>query len=90
MEFSFQQSSILYFFHDYKMQLVPFWDFYDSILYSEIFRKTMVLCVFFQLIGRSMGQLFKKEVKIHDLPRIVVTKKPENEDVITNLRNVFS
>ncbi|XP_056634787.1 exportin-5 [Diorhabda sublineata] len=42
------------------------------------------------LIGRSMGQLFKKEVKIHDLPRIVVQKKSEQEDVITNLRNVFS
>ncbi|CAG9856617.1 unnamed protein product [Phyllotreta striolata] len=42
------------------------------------------------LIGRSMGQLFKKEVKIHDLPRIVVPKKPDSDEVIPNLRNAFS
>ncbi|XP_072394417.1 exportin-5 [Diabrotica undecimpunctata] len=52
---------------------------------KDLFRK-----ITGNLIGRSMGQLFKKEVKIHDLPRIVVQKKPEHEEVITNLRNVFS
>lgn len=42
------------------------------------------------LIGRSMGQLFKKEVKIHDLPRIVIPKKNEQKEVINDLRNIFS
>ncbi|XP_044747732.1 exportin-5 [Coccinella septempunctata] len=31
------------------------------------------------LIGRSMGQLFKKEVRIQDLPQIPVKKKKEQE-----------
>ncbi|KAJ8964038.1 hypothetical protein NQ314_005178 [Rhamnusium bicolor] len=42
------------------------------------------------LIGRSVGQLFKKEVKIHDLPRIAIPKKPEQEEVIGDIRNIFS
>ncbi|XP_049825683.1 exportin-5 isoform X2 [Aethina tumida] len=43
------------------------------------------------LIGRSVGELFKKEVKIVDLPRIVVPRKEANRsEVITDLRNVFS
>ncbi|KAG5876268.1 hypothetical protein JTB14_013005 [Gonioctena quinquepunctata] len=42
------------------------------------------------LIGRSVGQLFKKEVKIHDLPQIVIPKKSNNSNVIVNLGNVFS
>lgn len=29
-----------------------------------------------QLIGRSVGQLFRKEVKIDNLPRIEVSGKP--------------
>ncbi|KAL3265609.1 hypothetical protein HHI36_009813 [Cryptolaemus montrouzieri] len=37
------------------------------------------------LIGRSVGQLFKKEVKIHDLPRMPVLKKKEQETVIGDL-----
>lgn len=38
-----------------------------------------------------MGELFKKEVKIVDLPRIVVPRKEANRsEVITDLRNVFS
>ncbi|CAH1981208.1 unnamed protein product [Acanthoscelides obtectus] len=43
------------------------------------------------LIGRSMGQLFKKEVKIQDLPRIAIPKKVEQKDsMIPNLQNIFS
>ncbi|CAH1371359.1 unnamed protein product [Tenebrio molitor] len=42
------------------------------------------------LIGRSMGQLFKKEVKIHDLPSLAFSKKPERKEVIPDLQNVFS
>lgn len=30
-----------------------------------------------QLIGRSVGQLFRKEVKIDNLPRIEVSGKPQ-------------
>lgn len=30
-----------------------------------------------QLIGRSVGQLFRKEVKIDNLPRIEVFGKPQ-------------
>jgi hypothetical protein len=30
-----------------------------------------------QLIGRSVGQLFRKEVKIDNLPRIEVLSKPQ-------------
>ncbi|KAJ8919365.1 hypothetical protein NQ315_016457 [Exocentrus adspersus] len=41
------------------------------------------------LIGRSVGQLFKKEVKIHDLPRIVIPKKTNQKDIIPDLKNVF-
>ncbi|KAK9885730.1 hypothetical protein WA026_012499 [Henosepilachna vigintioctopunctata] len=37
------------------------------------------------LIGRSVGQLFKKEVKIHDLPRMSFNKKKEQEAVIGDL-----
>lgn len=44
----------------------------------------------FQLIGRSMGQLFKKEVKIDELPRIALPKKSEPKEVIPDLKNVFS
>lgn len=32
---------------------------------------------FLQLIGRSVGQLFRKEVKIDNLPRIEVFGKPQ-------------
>lgn len=35
---------------------------------------------FFQLIGRNIGQLFKKEVKIMDLPRLKLPKKQGNEN----------
>ncbi|CAH1159792.1 unnamed protein product [Phaedon cochleariae] len=42
------------------------------------------------LIGRSVGQLFKKEVKIQDLPQIVIPKHPPKEDLIINVSNVFS
>nr|CAI5833878.1 unnamed protein product [Callosobruchus analis] len=42
------------------------------------------------LIGRSVGQLFKKEVKIQDLPRIVIPKKVEQKDMIPSLQNIFS
>ncbi|XP_074025850.1 exportin-5-like protein Ranbp21 isoform X2 [Leptinotarsa decemlineata] len=42
------------------------------------------------LIGRSVGQLFKKEVKIHDLPRLALPKKSDNNEVIVSLRNIFS
>ena len=37
-----------------------------------------------------MGQLFKKEVKIHDLPSLAFSKKPEPKEVIPDLQNVFS
>ncbi|CAH0560661.1 unnamed protein product [Brassicogethes aeneus] len=44
------------------------------------------------LIGRSVGQLFKKEVKIQDLPRLAVPQKPSlnRPEVISDLRNIFS
>ncbi|KRT83706.1 hypothetical protein AMK59_3253 [Oryctes borbonicus] len=42
------------------------------------------------LLGKSVGQLFKKEVKIHDLPRIVITKKVEPKEVVPDLRNIFN
>lgn len=32
----------------------------------------------FQLIGRSLGELFKKEVKIMDLPELKLPKKKRN------------
>lgn len=35
------------------------------------------MCVFIQLIGRSVGQLFRKEVKIDNLPRIEVFGKQQ-------------
>lgn len=35
------------------------------------------MCNFLQLIGRSVGQLFRKEVKIDNLPRIEVLGKPQ-------------
>ncbi|KAH0557989.1 exportin-5 [Cotesia glomerata] len=34
-----------------------------------------------QLIGRSIGQLFRKEVKIHNLPKVEVTAKPQVQRV---------
>ncbi|KAB0800097.1 hypothetical protein PPYR_07977 [Photinus pyralis] len=42
------------------------------------------------LIGRSVGQLFKKEVKIADLPRLELRKKGEQKDIMPDLRNIFS
>ncbi|XP_060531637.1 exportin-5 [Cylas formicarius] len=42
------------------------------------------------LIGRSVGQLFRKEVKIQDLPQLVIQKKMDKPELITDLRNVFS
>lgn len=42
------------------------------------------------LIGRSVGQLFKKEVKIADLPRIIISKKKEDKEHTPDLRNLFS
>lgn len=33
-----------------------------------------------QLIGRSVSQLFKKEVKIMDLPKMVLPKKETNKN----------
>lgn len=44
----------------------------------------------FQLIGRSVGQLFRKEVKIQDLPRLNFAKKLETKDVMPDLRDIFS
>lgn len=41
------------------------------------------------LIGKSMGQLFKKEVKINNLPQIAIPKK-EHKDIIPNLRNIYT
>ncbi|KAI4464065.1 exportin 1/5 [Holotrichia oblita] len=42
------------------------------------------------LLGKSVGQLFKKEVKIHELPRIVLTKKVETKEHVPDLRNLFN
>ncbi|KAK0096206.1 hypothetical protein PV326_006097 [Microctonus aethiopoides] len=39
---------------------------------KELFKK-----ITNQLIGRSIGQLFRKEIKIDNLPRLEVTNKPE-------------
>ncbi|XP_017770815.1 PREDICTED: exportin-5 [Nicrophorus vespilloides] len=42
------------------------------------------------LIGRSVGQLFKKEVKIQDLPRLAIPERSVRKEVIPDLRNIFS
>ncbi|XP_018329940.1 exportin-5 [Agrilus planipennis] len=42
------------------------------------------------LIGRSMGQLFKKEVKIQDLPKLELPKKVGKEELAPDLRNIFT
>lgn len=36
-----------------------------------------------------MGQLFKKEVKIQDLPRLDFPKKAEKKDVVPELQHIF-
>lgn len=41
------------------------------------------------LIGRSVGQLFKKEVKIQDLPQIAIPKKSD-KSIIADLNNIFN
>nr|WJM99467.1 exportin 5 [Ips calligraphus] len=40
------------------------------------------------LIGKSMGQLFKKEVKINNLPQIPIPKK-DHKDVTPDLRGIY-
>jgi len=53
---------------------------------KDLFRKITAT-----LVGRSMGQLFKKEVKIHDLPRLMpYPKKASQKDVVPDLRNIFN
>lgn len=47
-----------------------------------------IICL--QLIGRSVGQLFKKEVKIADLPRITLPKKVEEKETSPDLRTIFN
>lgn len=38
-----------------------------------------------------MGQLFRKEVKIQDLPRLAFPKKTtDQKDVVPDLRNIFT
>ncbi|XP_066245645.1 exportin-5 [Euwallacea similis] len=40
------------------------------------------------LIGKSMGQLFKKEVKINNLPQISIAKK-ELKETVPDLRSIY-
>ncbi|XP_030745533.1 exportin-5-like [Sitophilus oryzae] len=41
------------------------------------------------LIGKSVGQLFKKEVKINNLPQIIINKK-EQKDIVPDLRTLYN
>ncbi|CAG9765454.1 unnamed protein product [Ceutorhynchus assimilis] len=41
------------------------------------------------LIGKSMGQLFKKEVKINNLPQMAVSIK-DRPDIVPDLRHIYS
>lgn len=43
------------------------------------------------LIGRSVGQLFKKDVKIYDLPQLAFpTKQSSQKEVVADLRNLYN
>lgn len=51
--------------------------FITILLLYHTFNNDRVLTRLLQLIGRSVGQLFRKEVKIDNLPRIEVFGKSQ-------------